>query len=290
VGRAGASWARFSFSALAEQHLLILRGTAPSIATVSEDGRTLVYLDNETGKVERFRAGEGTTCISCNPSGSGAGYATLETLTFGFLNPGKSLGTYKLGFASRDGERVFFETAEALVGADADAAAGCPEVGYYANESPRCLDVYEWEAPGAGSCGEGAPGYSPANGGCLYLLSQGSDSDPAFFANASPSGDDVFILTRAQLVGEDSDGLRDVYDVRVGGGLAAQNRRPAPPCEGEGCRPAPAGAPAYQAPPSFSGPPDPRPRRCHARKCHHKKKHHHRRHKRHHHHRKGAAR
>jgi hypothetical protein len=97
---------------------------------------------------------------------------------------------------------------------------------------PACLDVYEWEAPGSGSCKEAGAAFSPLNGGCLYLLSTGKDEYPSFFADASANGDDVFIFTREGLVGQDKDELLDVYDVSVGGGIPAQFPVVVPPCEG----------------------------------------------------------
>ena len=73
--------------------------------------------------------------------------------------------------------------------------------------------------------------YSPLNGGCLYLISTGKDDYPSFFADASANGDDVFFFTREGLVGQDKDELLDVYDARVGGGIAAQNPLAVLPCE-----------------------------------------------------------
>ena len=96
--------------------------------------------------------------------------------------------------------------------------------------TPACLDVYQWEAPNTGSCTTAAPGYSPLNEGCIYLISTGKSPFPSFFADASESGDDVFFFTRQGLVGQDTDELQDVYDARVGGGLASQNPPPPNPC------------------------------------------------------------
>ncbi len=144
---------------------------------------------------------------------------------------------------------------------------------------PACQDVYEWEANGTGSChSEGE------DGGCLYLLSTGKSSYPSFLSDASATGDDVFLFTRSQLVGQDRDQLLDLYDARVGGGLPAQNPgTPAPQCEAEGCKPGASPPPQSQSPGTsgFSGPGDkkpPRHRKHHKRK--HRRVHHHRRHRR----------
>ena len=54
-------------------------------------------------------------------------------------------------------------------------------------------DVYEWERPGTGGCTE--------SDGCVYLLSGGTSVGHSGFLDASESGGDVFIVTRANLDG-----------------------------------------------------------------------------------------
>ena len=59
----------------------------------------------------------------------------------------------------------------------------------------------------------------------------------------------MFFFTRQALVGQDEDELVDLYDARVGGGIAAQNPPPpAAPCLGEACHPAQAPVPAVGLP------------------------------------------
>jgi hypothetical protein len=273
---------------------------------VSSDGQSLAFYshrrltayDNEGfPELYRYRTGEGVNCLTCNPTGeaprataegyfaSGAAPSYFDTLEFSGLAPnGEGAGPVQVRFMSEDGNRVFFETPESLTSTDADGGS-CHPLGTQA--LPSCLDVYEWEAPGAGSCEAGGPAYSPQNEGCLYLISPQSPTDPAYFVGASASGEDAFFFTTSQLVGEDTDELQDVYDARVEGGLASQNPSATPSCEAEGCRPAATPPPAYQAPPQFSGPPNPKPKRCHGKRCHHKKKH---KHKRHHHKKQGGHR
>jgi hypothetical protein len=162
---------------------------------------------------------------------------------------------------SADGDRVFFESTEPLVASDTNGAEGCPrETTTTTNRPYSCQDVYEWEAEGTGSCAEDVQG-----GGCLYLLSAGTSNNASFLVDASTTGDGAFLITRSQLVGQDGDGLYDVYDARVGGGLAAQNPpRPPAPCEGEACKAAAPPAPGAPSPAtqSFTGPANPKPKRC----------------------------
>jgi len=245
--------------------------TKQKASWVSADGRTLVFrsvraltpYDNH-GEMElyRFTVGDDTpTCLTCTPSGeapiSRPSYSNLFTGSqkySGITPDPSSAAEIQLRLGSTDGARVVFETPESLVSADTDGGLGCKLV----EAVPTCLDVYEWEAPGKGSCSAGGPGYSPLNQGCIYLISQDSDSGPAYFADASASGDDVFFFTSSQLVRQDSDELLDVYDARVGGGLSAQNPHPIPPCEAE-CKPGATPPPGFQAPPRFQGPPNPKP-------------------------------
>jgi virginiamycin B lyase len=250
----------------------------PKTSFLSADGRTLLFRSREqlTGyenagvpELYRFRVGEGIDCASCPPTGAAAtaGELQLGRGTFPTIGPATSFtASVSSRFLSIDGNRVFFETPEALVAADVDGEDGCPVSGTGLRGTPSCNDVYEWEAPGAGTCTQGGPGYSPLNGGCLYLISFGKGDEPSILADASASGDDAFFFTREQLVGSDTDLLLDVYDARVDGGLAAQNPVPQPPCEGEACKPAATPPPPYSAPPDFSGPGNPAPKRCKPKK------------------------
>jgi len=249
-------------------------GSRLRASRVSPDGRTLLFRSAEkltsyenAGRPEfyRYRYGEpgSILCVTCNPTG----VPPLE------VGEGPNLGHIVLGEAigqaaaatslsrnlSADGNRVFFETSEALVAADINGREGCPLV---ESGVRACEDVYEWEAEDSGTCES-----AEQNGGCLYLLSTGTSPNPSFFADASVNGDSAFIFTRQRLVPQDEDSFQDVYDVRVGGGLASQNQPPPPvPCEGEACKGGAAASPALASPAttnvSESGNQKPRPVKC----------------------------
>jgi hypothetical protein len=245
-------------------------GYFPRTAFVSKDGQALLFrsqeklteYDNE-GIAELYRysaKNQAISCVSCPPGGTAVGEGpSLGSIKLpGLLQPTlsavASVASHNL---STDGNRVFFETAEALVPGDANGQVSCPGLGL--EFIPACLDVYEWEAPDTGACTEGDPAYSALNEGCIYLISTGEDPFPSHFADASGSGSDVFFFTRQQLVGQDKDELQDVYDARVGGGLASQNPVEPPPCPNpDACNPptqTPSPAPPPQgAPPSASPP------------------------------------
>jgi hypothetical protein len=216
--------------------------------------RLTAYDSQGTAEYYLYRVGKPLLCLTCNPTNAPADGPALSqvgpqlgSIYYLALEPQDTTSIASRNL-SKDGERFFFETTEALTAADTDGTGGCPQIGI-PKTARTCLDVYEWEAPGKGSCKEGAPPYSPANGGCLYLLSDGSEANPAYFADASASGDDAFIYTRSRFVGQDTDELQDVYDVRVGGGLASQSPQSVPVCESaDACRSAATPPPSVTAP------------------------------------------
>jgi sugar lactone lactonase YvrE len=255
-----------------------LFGTTSYVAKtsfLSADGQTLLFRSQEqltdyaaTGTPEyyRFRVGdpEGIRCVSCSPAGAAASEgARFGRLHFPNLGPLPSVAAVSARVLSADGNKAFFETTEALVPEDTNAQLNkCENVGKGEQIYPSCLDTYEWEAAGSEGCTNASPAYSPINDGCIYLLSTGKSAYPSLFADASASGNDVFFFTRDRLVGQDKDEIQDVYDARVGGGLASQNPVFAVPCEGaESCHGPAQSPPAESAPatPNFHGPVNPKP-------------------------------
>lgn len=250
---------------------------------VTPDGQTLVFTVG--GDIYRYSATEeALSCISCDPTG--ATPVGPAELTAGFINAANFKAPLALPAArltrnvSEDGSRVFFQTPNSLVAEDTNGPADCtylidhPAIG---KNLPSCVDVYEWEAPGApgGSCTK-----AEVNGGCLYLLSTGKSDQGSYFMDASSDGKSAFIATTSQLVPVDRDELYDVYDVRTDGGIASQHVMPGKPCEGESClgaAAAPSMSPAAGSS-SFSGPGNVKPKkhkRCQRnhRRCHGKNKH-----------------
>jgi hypothetical protein len=254
----------------------------PKTAFLAADGRTLLFqshaklsdYDNEgVPELYRYRPGDaaGIRCVSCRPSGEAVGAGpSLGSIGFPGAAPPSAVAGVSSRILSADGEHAFFETTEALSPTDINGQGGCPPSG--PRSFPSCLDVYEWEAPGIGSCKEDGPSYSPLNEGCLFLISPGKERVPSLFADASASGEDVFFFTRQRLVGQDEDELQDVYDARVGGGLPSQNPPPPNPCpSAEACHGPAQEAPAESSPGSanFSGPENPKPK--HGKSTPHKK-------------------
>ncbi|MGH2975624.1 MAG: hypothetical protein ACRDLL_12255 [Solirubrobacterales bacterium] len=233
-------------------------------AVVSADGSSLVFLsrsrltsfdNDDANALYRYNADQGALdCISCSTVANGA-EARLQSIDSpGQITPDSGFATIPRT-VSADGDRVFFETPSKLVAADVNGDVECPGIDLTGGFAWACQDVYEWEAQGAGSC--------TTEGGCIYLLSTGTSSAPAYFGDASASGDDVFIFTHDQLVPQDKDQLVDVYDVSVGGGLAYQHTVEPPPCDGEACRGAGSSVPEASgaSTAAFAGAGDPPPNR-----------------------------
>jgi hypothetical protein len=157
-------------------------------------------------------------CVSCNPNGRPATSETYLTNN-GELGSEPGARAFLTRNLSEDGNRVFFQTDEALLPQDKNGQT----------------DVYEWEAAREGTCAVGTGSYSATSGGCLYLISTGQSPQPSYFGDASANGDDVFFFTRQSLVGQDQDENYDIYDARVEGGIAPQNPSSPVGCTGEGC-------------------------------------------------------
>jgi len=226
-------------------------GTAASkTSRVSEDGGTLLlrsgrqltgYRNHGVPELYLHRQGGGFECVSCNPTGEApSGPAALQDLPRLTANLGRNYAITTRNL-SADGRRVIFDTPARLVAGDRNQVS----------------DVYEWEEAGKGSCA------AAAAGGCLSLISGGAEgAEPSYFADADEEGENVFFFTAERLVAQDRDQLIDVYDARVGGGIAAQEAEPLVPCESPaGCRGAGPGTPNIPGPvtPSFSGPGNPKP-------------------------------
>jgi hypothetical protein len=221
-------------------------GLGHRTAAVAPDGHGVVFMSNQKLKAVGYPNGyanEGLYeiyvyeaesgqlfCASCVSSGeppqanptitaseeSGRGSAAILPISFS--------DTYLPRWISEGGERVFFDSAEPLVPQDTDGK----------------LDVYEWERDGAGSCREAD--------GCVYLLSAGTGGSASWLLDASVSGDDVFIISRTELVPGDPYDSFDVYDARAGG---VQPLAP-PACTGTGCQGVPPAPPIFATPASVT--------------------------------------
>ena len=206
-------------------------------------------------------------CVTCNPTGAPPnGEPDLKNPDM-FHAP-TSAGNFQVQPSlsrnlSPEGDRFFFQSTDKLVPADVNGEATCnAKEEVRVGAGPSCRDVYEWEAPGTpgGSCTTNSGSYSPANGGCIYLLSTGTGIYPSYLADVSQSGETAFIFSRQKLVPSDEDSQEDIYAVKVDGGLLSQNTPRPANCEGDACRGAssqPSNAPGAGSA-AFEGPGNPK--------------------------------
>lgn len=144
-------------------------------------------------------------CASCVPGG---GPATTDAFVASRTNASVSASTWHLNHPiTSDGMHVFFTTGDALVPEDTNGKN----------------DAYEYDLATATSAAT------------VHLISSGTDKADSYFMDASPSGNDVYFLTRGRLVGWDTDTSYDLYDARVGGGFP-DPARVAPGCSGAACQ------------------------------------------------------
>jgi hypothetical protein len=158
--------------------------------------------------VYRWSEARAWECLSCQPPGApSAGRSDVHSLRLSALDAGQQFqqngqtqNADLVRVSSVDGDRVFFASSDRL---DAD-------------DVNDVQDVYLWD------------------NGTVGLVSSGEGTSPSLLIATSKSGNDVFFLTTDRLVGWDTDGLYDVYDMRVDGGLPEPEPEPAK-CVGDGC-------------------------------------------------------
>jgi hypothetical protein len=247
-------------------------GTVNELWRVSPSGRYLGFLFGgrisgpHEAQPQPFRQAylydyeaDSLACASCPPGGYASTAVSLHQGGRKASAVG-SLHSYEAGLTRNvsDAGQLFFQSKDKLLLADT-------------NEKQ---DVYEYES------------------GHVHLISSGQSNVDSYFGDATPSGNDAFFLTRESLVRQDKDELVDLYDARVGGGIASQNQPDPVPCDTSiNCQGPVPPAPVLPDPatPGFEGPPSPQPSHCKgaqktkAGKCKkprkHKKRHHRHKHK-----------
>jgi hypothetical protein len=199
-----------------------------STARTTADGSKLLftskqsltgYPTNSTTQGYLYDAETGElSCVTCNPLAESSS-ANAELSTGG---SGDVMAMNRM--LTADGSRVFFSSVERLTPEDEDSGK----------------DVYEYETTTEQ----------------LTLLSSGQSNQPSRFHDASTDGRDVFFSTRDALVPIDTNENMNVYDARIGGGLASQSPPPPPiPCSAGECQtPLPAAPPVVPGSATFQGP------------------------------------
>jgi phosphodiesterase/alkaline phosphatase D-like protein len=249
-----------------------LANTAFLTARVSPNGRYLAFMsaasltgyDNVDASPEAKGARDeevylydsatgGLRCVSCNATGARpVGVFDTEGVGEGL---GRLVDRRKIWFGHWLAGSIPGWTAENLTSALIQSRYLSNEGRLFFN-SPDTLvpqasnhkeNVYEYEASGLGSCGS-------SSGGCVFLISSGESPRESAFIEATPDGSNVFFVTAAQLLPQDTDTAYDIYDARICTTTSSCLTPPvaAPPgCNrASACRPAP---PAEYAPIQSSG-------------------------------------
>ena len=189
-------------------------------------------------------------CVSCaSSSDSEPKLAAVIPTTESPLGPLQQHdGHPNQWFLSSDGNYAFFDTPAALVPGDGNGeVAPTAEAGaeLQSAEFSPSSDVYEWRRDGIDGCAQIQ--------GCLALITSGGGGYLNLLLGATPSGSDVFIYTRSELLAQDNDNSGDIYDVRTDGGLPGPPPRPVE-CEPSQCsHPAPAPNDATPSSSTFQG-------------------------------------
>ncbi|HEX5309683.1 MAG TPA: hypothetical protein VFW38_11450 [Solirubrobacteraceae bacterium] len=162
-----------------------------------------VYLyDTESGRLRRLSIAE--SGFAGNDDGPFE--ATIARVNFrGALQEQDRLGNRAI---TDDGKEVLFASAEPLSAGAVNAQK----------------NIYIWAD------------------GAVHMVSSGTATEADLEPVISPTGRDALFLSSAGLVPGDTDGLRDVYDARVGGGFPPASA-PRSPCSGDACQ-GPLSAPA----------------------------------------------
>jgi hypothetical protein len=215
-----------AFNGTASGNRLGVTDSVPGLGRVTPDGRYMAFVSGSTehtvdllGNItnENLEAyvytldNDSLVCASCPAEGARTGATVNIPVTDG--NPVIANIGIRPQFLSDHGQ-VFFTTPEGLVPGDTNGTT----------------DAYSFD---------------PATGR-PSLLSSGKGSGHTTFADASASGDDLFIATRSPLLGRDSDDLVDLYDVSVEGGLPEPGAPPGELCSGESCQGNTSAAPPVQ--------------------------------------------
>jgi hypothetical protein len=143
------------------------------------------------------------SCASCDPSGKRP--ITYSAQPFSPLGPFVPVRDGSIPENLLNDGRVFFDSYTPLVSQKPATTA--------------TVHVYEWRPDAVAGCAIEA--------GCVNLLDSGASPFASYFEGASEDGENVYLATSASLATQDVDhGLRDLYDVRTGGGILAT---PPPP-------------------------------------------------------------
>jgi hypothetical protein len=181
----------------------------PTVTRASPNGRYYTFVSNtkltaydNSGHNEVYLYDAETEELSCPSCRTDGGPARGEVQMGTEPSTNQSIFARYKARAVLDDGTVFFDTPDPLVGSDGNGTR----------------DVYSYRD------------------GKVTLISRGVLPTESYFLEATPDGSNVYFSTDDRLVAQDRDNTTDLYDARIGGGIAAQNALPAGECGGEDCR------------------------------------------------------
>jgi hypothetical protein len=176
---------------------LVFSSYAQLLPGDTDQAKDVYRYDAQTGALDRVSLGEEGHDANGNNNAFDANIrpASIHAL----VAAQHALGTRAI---TEDGSRIVFSTAEPL----------SPDV-----HNTGVTNVYEWHE------------------GSVSLISSGTAEESDSGATITPSGRDIMFITSQGLVPQDTDGLSDIYDARLGDGFP-----PAPAerlrCSGDACQ------------------------------------------------------
>ncbi|HEY5044596.1 MAG TPA: hypothetical protein VII53_01940 [Solirubrobacteraceae bacterium] len=202
---------------------LLFQSNAQLTADDTDTAQDIYRYDAQTGELVRISIGQSGFDKNGN---NNANTASIRVVPFGQWS-----GPAKHSSMSDDGQYVFFSSSEGLTSQAINDPSGQVE------------NVYEY------------------HDGNVSLISDGQDRsripgtelEGAELIGTDSSGSDVFFSTSDQLVSQDGDSFRDIYDARIDGGFPAPSSPAA--CQGDACQGEAGPPPLLGAPSSatFSG-------------------------------------
>jgi DNA-binding beta-propeller fold protein YncE len=169
----------------------------PGVYDASPDGRYYAFSPSEGSDAEVYLYDAEAHTVTCVSCLPGGEVSAGDAR---LPDPETSISN-RVPRAVNDSGQVFFDTAAKLVPADVNGMR----------------DVYVYQADR------------------VRLISPGDAPFDARFADSSEDGSDVFFSTAQSLVGQDQDGVSDIYDARIGGGIPEQSELEKPNCPGSEC-------------------------------------------------------
>jgi hypothetical protein len=203
-------WTRDGAQSTDDGRFLVFTTSARLSRHDTDSARDVYRYDAATGVLDRVSVGEAGFDLNGNGDEPAAGAydATIPAASMGSGGAQYSYTNLEMSTRaiSEDGSRIIFETAEPLS----------------RHAENHLVDVYEWHKE---------PGWQE---GVVSMVSGGTAEESDENAVITPSGTDILFTTTQGLVAQDTDGARDVYDARLGGGFPPPPAEPQP-CSGDAC-------------------------------------------------------